>query len=237
MFIKLYYQDFKLNAGVFNDDQLVLDEANSKLVASFNDFEFKRKLEAMGIDYVEDASMNDICNMLFKAFNLYPIECCTEHLCFEEIGHTSMSIGDYVVIENYGEADVLMCAPSGWYGVGTLEGFQQDREKIINRMMKLPVRLIRAMLPSVICEGVMDADGEHYYEFKRIMTQFLDLRCENQCPRCHGEKIDWGMKDYSDSLVFQNAKCEECGLDFTEEYCYTRTSVNEELETEIKSGE
>jgi predicted Zn-ribbon and HTH transcriptional regulator len=42
--------------------------------------------------------------------------------------------------------------------------------------------------------------------------------CQGRCPKCDSENINYGTSEPIDSLLVYNAKCDDCGCEFTEEY-------------------
>ena len=229
MIVMVFYQDFKLNGTTFNPSRLILNEKDSVAIASYHVNRLRDRCDEFQISLPEDCSKEEVCDACFKLFNLYPMEAASSPSNFKRIGHTSMSVGDYIMFldtetDNY---SAHIVAPEGWKIIDNMEVYRAARAAVITKMENLPIEVYMGML-ELLHTNEMDFNG--------LLSGFSDKRCENMCPRCESEKINWGMKDYTDSLIFQNGKCEDCGLDFTEEYTYTRTSVNEELETEIESA-
>lgn len=232
--IKVYYQDFSLNSFAFNDSDLILNEAKSVLITVFSRNKLISRLSEFQIDIDENASMVEIADACFRVFNLYPMEFSSCPSNFKNIGHTSMSVGDYVTFLDgaTGEEDVLICAKSGWKSLpSTLTDFIENRDLVIQHIMDLPIDTLEGMYSKILQDKVTN-NGD----FKRILNMCKDFRCEDTCPKCGAvqDDIDWGIKDYSDSTIFQNATCRKCGCMFTEEYNYARTSVDEETEKEME---
>jgi len=233
--INIYYQDFHLNAMAFNDSDLVLNETNAVLVGHYDYEDFLDRMAELGIN-LTNPSFIEIADACFKGFNLYSMELASHPSNFKNIGHTSMSVGDYVTIfdPQSGDEDVLICAKAGWKNIpSTMSDFINERDKIIKHIMNMPIDILSGMFAVYLADKV----SNNYPDFKKILNLFKDKRCEDNCPKCGAgtNDIDWGIKDYSDSIIFQNATCQKCGCHFTEEYEYARTSVDEETEAEIKS--
>ena len=53
------------------------------------------------------------------------------------------------------------------------------------------------------------------------------LECENYCPKCDSEDIEWGLKEIQDDVIYQNATCQSCGCMFTEYWKYHHTEIDE----------
>ena len=181
----------------------------------------------------EDPSYIDVCDAIFQALNMFPNEIANNSWNFSAIGHTSMSCGDYVVfkapMDLYANERAFICAPAGWKEIENFQQFQQKRDRVAQAVRDASIDTLMAMY-----EQFSAKDGE--FDFYSILNQFKDKRCENQCPHCKSEDITWGDKDYTGSTIFQNATCNECKTKFTEEFTYTRTSVDEETEAELNNG-
>ncbi len=50
--------------------------------------------------------------------------------------------------------------------------------------------------------------------------------CEDYCPKCGSEDIDWGQKEIGD-ILSQSATCNTCGCKFIEYYAYSETNWQE----------
>lgn len=227
--IKVYYQDFQLNSGTFNNDNLILNEADSSLITAFSYPKLKARFKKFGINfYPALPSKIEVCEALFKAFNLHPMEFASFTHHFKEIGHTSMSVGDYVVIYDDNSPDdgdkVFICGSAAWKEIDNLEQFDKERNKVIEQIFNLPVEVIRSM------SAAPDTD------FKAILNTFKDTKCESLCPKCNSEDIDWGSKDIQDESIYQNGTCRECGHGFTEIYEYVRTESDETVEEDKENA-
>lgn len=219
--VKVFYQDFRSNGATLNEDELSLNEKDSILIATYHINALRKKLESTDIELPVSVSMVDICDVLFRVFNTLPTEFTTNPAGFTTIGHTSMSVGDYVTIENEGQEDVLICAPAGWKSVGSLEVWERERDLVLEKIINLPVSILSAMHVTILGDN-----GSRFYD---IISRYRDTRCESLCPECWTDDIEWSTKDVQDSIVYQNATCNKCGCEFTEEYHYTRTVVDEKV--------
>lgn len=95
---KVFYQDFEKNCGCFNDEDLVFSPESALLVWVF--------------DISSDLSRTEICNDIWAKMNQLDIPIGhPKRGLFREIGHTSMSVGDYIVFE---DGEVRIAAPYGW---------------------------------------------------------------------------------------------------------------------------
>lgn len=52
-------------------------------------------------------------------------------------------------------------------------------------------------------------------------------QCENHCPKCNGENIDWGDIEVYDGGIYQKCVCEDCDCIFKEYYKYADTEITE----------
>jgi hypothetical protein len=97
---KVFYQDFELNVNAHcgNDDALVLDEDNAQFMAKFISNSLKSKEE--------------FSNEIFQEMNIGDtLETGIVRVAARKIGHTSMSIGDYIKFE---DGTILVCKSIGW---------------------------------------------------------------------------------------------------------------------------
>ena len=46
------------------------------------------------------------------------------------------------------------------------------------------------------------------------------------CPKCNSDNIDWGEKEHSTTIIWQEAICLDCNCKFEEVYEYQYTSYN-----------
>ena len=221
--IKVYYQDFHLNALTFNETGLILDEANAVKIQTFTILQLQVVLAKMGRELPEGYTMTDLADAVFAIFNEKPTEVVYDTDVFKKVGHTSMSVGDYVTFVSHDfpdQEDVLICAQAGWKGISKcLDEWTKEKARLLESISKMPVDIINAMYLQLAAYG-------HDAVKERLLT-FKDTKCENKCPKCFSEDITWATKDVQDSKVYQNATCNKCGCEFTEEYDYTRTVIDE----------
>ena len=94
---KVYYQDFKLNSGIFCKEGLKLDAPNATFIV---DIEFCLEKQA----FVDG---------IFRMLNLHPVQTIglSNRQRFKDAGHTSMSIGDYI---QFKDGEIWICASTGW---------------------------------------------------------------------------------------------------------------------------
>jgi hypothetical protein len=95
----IFYQDFMLNvdASLGQDNNLILDEDKSQFIATLS-FDVESEEEFADAAFRE-MNIGDIPNLR----RLRPI--------FKHIGHTSMSIGDYI---KFDDGTILICKSCGW---------------------------------------------------------------------------------------------------------------------------
>ncbi|MCD6436374.1 MAG: hypothetical protein J7L15_08340 [Clostridiales bacterium] len=96
-FIKVFYQDFFMNASrQFSKDGLIFDPKNAVHVCTL---------------IHNGETREEIADKCFKTLNIErPQEQIFVNRC-KEAGHTSMSIGDYVQFE---DGEILLCSACGW---------------------------------------------------------------------------------------------------------------------------
>lgn len=116
--IKVYYQDFHLNVCCFDESDLSLDQEKSALVLEMSLDTFRNRVEHFGLEIGSNATYIDICEIIFNALNNFPMEVANLSENFKTIGHTSMSVGDYVVFKPNmrpdDETEIIICANAGW---------------------------------------------------------------------------------------------------------------------------
>jgi hypothetical protein len=199
-------------------------------MSAYSLVKLQARLKEFSIQLAEKPSMIDICQAVFTAFNLHPTEFSYNPSKFKEIGHTSMSVGDYIAFydDEREETDVLICAPAGWKSLPcSFDAFVTERDRVIEKMYNMPVDVLAAMHTAILCDNF--GEGEFY----RILKQFTDKRCENLCPDCHSGKINWQDADIQNSKISQGGKCQECGHFFTEISEYVRTERDKVTNAEI----
>ena len=173
-YIRVYYQDFMLNNSCFKESDLSLNEAKSALVLEMSLDALRNAVEPHGLEIGSNPTQIDICEILFNALNNFPMEVANMSQNFKHIGHTSMSIGDYVVfkpmmkLEN--ESEVIMCASVGWKEIGNFQKWGDKRDAVIAKMFDAPIDVIVAMYETLS----KDAPKQEFYagrEFYEILNQ------------------------------------------------------------------
>lgn len=111
MQIKIYYQDFLLNTNCFDAGSLTIEPESAHLMAELNHAQIESILEG------KELNRENVVNEVWKRMNLEPWNFSNEQ-DFRAIGHTSMSIGDYVVFD---DEEVWVTAPIGYLRVSKTE--------------------------------------------------------------------------------------------------------------------
>jgi hypothetical protein len=67
-------------------------------------------------------------------------------------------------------------------------------------------------------------------------TKAVQKKCFNKCPRCEAgikdiEYVEWGAYECSGETIIQKAVCKQCGQEFTENYVYSYSEIEFEVET------
>lgn len=55
------------------------------------------------------------------------------------------------------------------------------------------------------------------------MVEIQSKRCENYCPKCESNNVDWGDTHYTNNENYQEAVCLDCGCEFKEWRAYIET--------------
>ena len=128
----LYYQDIGLNSCNFGkNEKLRLDTLHASFIGEVG----------IGIENKIDFA-NEVCHIL----NTEPDILFSQDK-FKEIGHTSMSIGDYLYFEEMNIQTILICASSGWEIVD--DEFLKRRDKVIDTIYTLPLGVLEEMNKSI----------------------------------------------------------------------------------------
>jgi hypothetical protein len=96
MKVKVFYQDFFLNSMNFRNENLILSKENSFLICEIE---------------MEDELKHKVAERVFTEMNLNPHEHVSDSEKFKKIGHTSMSVGDYL---EFPDGEILICGNVGW---------------------------------------------------------------------------------------------------------------------------
>ena len=105
---KVFYQDFSKNIhGHYNDALLIFKPETAVFIHEFevNVDTFDKSISDMS------GIRNDIAGHCYEQLNINePLKTSLQPVC-KKIGHTSMSIGDYVQFE---DGEVWLCKSNGW---------------------------------------------------------------------------------------------------------------------------
>ncbi len=93
MDILVYYQPFEINSGVFNQDKLVLNYERGTHIITLT----VEKLKEFGYEFEDGCDYGEYSKAIFHLLNMRHDELRIPKRCFTSAGHTSMSVGDYVV--------------------------------------------------------------------------------------------------------------------------------------------
>jgi len=222
MKIFVYYQPFEINSSVFNSDKLVLNYERGTHIITLT----VEKLQELGYEFEEGCDYAEYSQAIFHLLNLRHDELNIPKRCFSTAGHTSMSVGDYIVYRPdmvNDDSTVHICAAAGWKVIKDLLNYTNARNLCLDYLKNLPADVFIAMA------NMLKNDVS---EVSQIISAVIDTRCENHCPHCNATDpdIEWAMKDIQDDVIYQNAYCKKCNTEFTEEYRYTRTEIDEQGE-------
>lgn len=220
--IHVYYQNFSLNAGVFNPNHLVINETTSTHITKLN----VACLKELGYEFEDGCDNEKYSQAIFEMLNIRHDELNVPERCFKSAGHTSMSVGDFILyrpLDVREKFEVHICASAGWRVIDDWVDYLNAYNNSIRKLQNLPVGFYLAMN-----EKLKDDSLDLNY----LISSVGEKRCENHCPKCDATDpdIDWAYKDVQDFTIYQNAHCKKCGCDFTEEYSYTRTVIDEKVE-------
>ena len=109
MNVKVYYQDFKLNSGCYDNKGLIIKSDESVLIREFT----TKELDMITPKMVGELTKEDISGAIWEIMNYHPLEMVTAENkdVFKGVGHTSMSIGDYIVFD---DGEIWIAANCGW---------------------------------------------------------------------------------------------------------------------------
>jgi len=117
----LYYQDIKLNAFSFGNKQLKIKIDEAVLIREFS---FEETVSLFD-EPTDEISKEWMCDALWSIMNRYPDK-IVDGEAFVRAGHTSMSVGDYLVFD---DGDIRIAAFAGWVET-TVKEISQPKKKV-----------------------------------------------------------------------------------------------------------
>lgn len=96
MKVKIYYQDFYKNATFLGPKHLIFKPETATYICTLA---------------VDETDQGKAADHIFNLMNIQPPQEQDTKSNYETAGHTSMSVGDYVMFE---DGNVLLCAAIGW---------------------------------------------------------------------------------------------------------------------------
>jgi len=215
--IQVYYQPFQLNASIFNENHLVLKPGSETQVMNIT----VDRLKELGFEFEDGCDYGEYSQAIYQLLNIRHDELNIHRNTFKAAGHTSMSVGDFIVYR----PDVVtedyvchVCAPAGWKIIKDYNSFIEQYNIAIKGITELPVEIIEAMASEYSQDPIA---------FRRVFEIFTGKKCENHCPSCNSDDIDWGDHVHGD-VIYQKAVCNECDCDFKEYYKYSDTEIDGE---------
>ena len=114
---KVYYQDFDLNAGIFDPHGLIVLYDKATFIREITKQDCDKCYEPSVPPC--DISKEEMAEKIWIIMNnlRVPVGHKDRHL-FEEAGHTSMSVGDYIEFE---DGEVWVVAGCGWKIIPLIE--------------------------------------------------------------------------------------------------------------------
>lgn len=95
---KIYYQDFTLNCDASHNDQLILEHGNAILIRDITHKDMVHRLGHISSLFIDK---EEIAMAVWEIMNnLFIPEGHKDRPLFEKAGHTSMSVGDYILFED-----------------------------------------------------------------------------------------------------------------------------------------
>lgn len=110
--VRVFYQDFAHNAMVLamvlGKENLVVFPIRATLIAELNSDDMKERW-----DFPDNSGYEDFADKIWELMNLHPHETVGDKNIhkFAEVGHTSMSVGDYI---EWMDGTLWIAAPCGW---------------------------------------------------------------------------------------------------------------------------
>jgi len=216
-YIKVCYQDFYLNAAKFSIEDLSIRVGKETQICTFT----VDNLKEFGFEFEDDCSYVEYAQAIFQMLNHMPDELDIPQNKYKIAGHTSMSVGDFLLFEPVDRKEPVICyvcASAGWKVIEDYNGFVSQYSSFLNAMEKMSVNVVEAMAFT---------ESQDPIGFRNMFKSFKGHKCENHCPKCNSEDIDWADKDWFDDGAYQKATCNECGCEFKEYYKYSNTEIEE----------
>jgi hypothetical protein len=167
----VYYQDFRLNSCVVVPHHLILDEEDAKYIETFTlDYLFN-----FGKVFETDCPVENYLEAIFEILNLHNDRLTLPRIRYENAGHTSMSVGDYVIVTDTDSPDndddkIYMVGAAGWKLIDmSLALYTIRKNKVLARMQSIPVDILMAMASQV--KDIEDEDGT----FENILENFVNV--------------------------------------------------------------
>ncbi len=108
MKVRIFYQDFKINAMCLDKDSLAVFPTMAVFITELDSDDIKERW-SFG-DIIE---YGDFAGVIWELMNLHPHEIVGEENTnrFVRVGHTFMSVGDYI---EWMDGTIWIVAPCGW---------------------------------------------------------------------------------------------------------------------------
>lgn len=215
-YMRVYYQPFEINAMKFNEGDLSLIPDRGTHI-----YDFKvEDLQHFGYTFEDDGDYIRYAEAIYDILNNFVDSIDCKRATFEKAGHTSMSVGDYIVfvpVEHPYDWKCLMVAPAGWKVIEDYNGYVNQYRSVMDTVQNLPADII---------EFVAFQEAQNPDTLRKDLSYYNSNKCENHCPKCNSDNIEWAMKDIQDDVIYQNAQCQDCQTEFTEQYRYSHTTID-----------
>lgn len=108
MRVRIFYQDFEHNAMVVEKENLVVFPIRATFIAELSSEKIADRWSVVPI-----VQYGDFAGVIWELMNLHPHETIGEENLrrFAKVGHTSMSVGDYI---EWLDGTIWIAAPCGW---------------------------------------------------------------------------------------------------------------------------
>lgn len=109
----VFYQDFELNANVFETKKIVMLYDKAIQIREFEEQEIKDFYTPDGVEGIDvKVNKQEFCNAIYSIMNHLEVPVGhKDRPLFEKAGHTSMSIGDFVLFE---DGEIWAVQNMGW---------------------------------------------------------------------------------------------------------------------------
>ncbi len=108
MKVRIFYQDFEINAMCFDKESLAVFPTRAVFITEMDSKDTEDRWS-----FPELVEYGDFAGVVWELMNLNPHEAIGKENIhrFAEVGHTSMSVGDYI---EWMDGTIWVAGPCGW---------------------------------------------------------------------------------------------------------------------------